>query len=56
MDKMVEGKMTEQNFRTPLHFPAGRRWTYTDMSEIKILRITAGANLLSLTDNIQFLH
>ena len=53
MDKMVEGMIIEQN---PLYFPTGRGWTYTDMSEIRILRINAGANLLSLTDNIHFLH
>lgn len=53
MDRIVEGKMMEQN---PLAFPIRSGWTYNDMSEIRILRITAGANLLSLTDNIQFLH
>jgi hypothetical protein len=50
MDKMVEGKMSEQNFSTPLNFLSGRGWTYTDMSEIRILRIIAGANLLEKTE------
>jgi hypothetical protein len=45
-DKMEDGKVMEQNFRTPLHFPSGRRWTYPDMS----------ANLFIVIHDSQLLH